>query len=228
LSGRDNFLRPSRESHPKIRFWTRTDYDKYIENAESGSGTRGKVPWLELEDGGPVTVEQLRAICKAIRAAWAELVVQKMAPPTWSRICATGKKLVFDIVVKQFPLFQLDNDCWKLELLCINDYSSWRKNNLGTDGNWKDAPGKLLAKEELVEDDSDLVISESKRTVHNKNGKRQLSDDSEGLSHQDGRKNFKCMRQHFCSSHSNVHIAASPLLLTGTTGMRHSFFFLIY
>ncbi|KAG1727417.1 hypothetical protein EDB19DRAFT_1833112 [Suillus lakei] len=160
-------------------------------NAESGSGTRGKVPWLELEDGGPVTVEQLRAICKAIHAAWAELVIQKMAPPTWSRICTTGKKLVFDIVVKQFPLFQLDNDCWKLELLCINDYSPWRKNNLGTDRNWKDAPGKLLAKEELVEDDSDLVISESKCTVRNKNGKRQLSDDSESLAHQDGRKNFK-------------------------------------
>ncbi|KAG2157303.1 hypothetical protein DEU56DRAFT_750442 [Suillus clintonianus] len=113
LTGHDKVLRPSRESHPKIRFWTRTDYDKYIENAESGSGTRGKAPWLELEDGGPVTVEQLRAI------------------------------------------------------------------------------RKLLAKEELVEDDSDLVISESKCTVRNKNGKRQLSDDSESLAHQDGRKNFK-------------------------------------
>lgn len=61
-----------------------------------------------------------------------------------------------------------------------------------------------MGKEELVEDNLDLVISESKCTVHNKHGKRQLLDDSESLPHQDSRKNFKCMCQHFYSSHSNV------------------------
>ncbi|KAG2029388.1 hypothetical protein BDR03DRAFT_987793 [Suillus americanus] len=93
-----NKAHPLKDSHPKICFWSRADYDKYIENAESGTGTRGKAPWLELEDGRPVTIEQLKAICKVLHAAWAELVVQKLAPPTWSRICATGKKLVFDIM----------------------------------------------------------------------------------------------------------------------------------
>ncbi|KAG2366402.1 hypothetical protein BDR07DRAFT_1606947 [Suillus spraguei] len=164
-----------------------SDYDKYIENAESGTGTRGKAPWLELEDGRPVTIEQLKAIRKVLRAAWAELVVQKLAPPTWSRICATGKKLVFDIMVKQFPLFLFDHCGWKLELLCITDYSSWRKNNLGTDRNWKDVPGKLSAKEEHIDDLDELEVLELKRTEARAkgNGKRRLSDDSKTLVRQD-------------------------------------------
>ncbi|KAG1811860.1 uncharacterized protein BJ212DRAFT_1373696 [Suillus subaureus] len=178
---------PSKDSHPKICFWSQADYDKYIENAESGTGTRGKAPWLELEDGRPVTIEQLKAIRKVLRAAWAELVVQKLAPPTWSRICATGKKLVFDIMVKQFPLFLFDHCGWKLELLCITDYSSWRKNNLGTDRNWKDVPGKLSAKEEHIDDLDELEVLELKRTEARAkgNGKRRLSDDSKTLVRQD-------------------------------------------
>ncbi|KAG0704024.1 hypothetical protein DFH29DRAFT_914197 [Suillus ampliporus] len=111
------------------------------------------------------------------------------APPTWSRICATGKKLVFDIVVKQFPLFLFDHCGWKLELLCITDYSSWQKNNLGTDGNWKDAPGRFSAKEEHIDDSDELEvdISELKHTEPQAKGnsKRRLSDDSERLVRQD-------------------------------------------
>jgi hypothetical protein len=195
---RHNKVRPSKDSHPKIRFWSRADYDKYIENAESGTGTRGKAPWLELEDGRPVTIEQLKAIRKVLRAAWAELVVQKLAPPTWSRICATGKKLVFDIVVKQFPLFLFDHCGWKLELLCITDYSSWRKNNLGTDRNWKDVPEKLSAKEEHIDDSDELEVDilelKHTETRAKRNGKRRLSDDSKNLVRQDRLKKPKCMR----------------------------------
>ncbi|KAG1747769.1 uncharacterized protein EDB91DRAFT_1245260 [Suillus paluster] len=170
LTGHDK-VRPSQDSHPKICFWSRADYDKYIENAESGTGTQGKAPWLELED------------------AWAELVVQKLAPPTWSRICATRKKLVFDIVVKQFPLFLFDHCGWKLKLLCITDYPSWRKNNLGNNGNWKDLPGKLSVKEEHI-DDLDELDAEISELKHNGprakgNSKRRLSDDSKSLDHQD-------------------------------------------
>ncbi|KAG2031068.1 hypothetical protein BDR03DRAFT_986658 [Suillus americanus] len=154
-----NKARPLKDSHPKICFWSRADYNKYIENAESGTGTWGKAPWLELKDGRPVTIKQLKAICKVLRAAWAELVVQKLAPPTWSRICATGKKLVFDIM----------------------------KNNLGTDRNWKDIPGKLSAKEEHIDDLDELEVLELKRTEARAkgNGKRHLSDDSKTLVQQD-------------------------------------------
>ncbi|KAG1719623.1 uncharacterized protein EDB91DRAFT_1089239 [Suillus paluster] len=174
LTGHDK-VRPSQDSHPKICFWSRVDYDKYIENAESGTGTRGKAPWLELEDGKSVMVEQLKSICKALRAAWAELVVQKLAPPTWSRICATGKKLVFDIMVKQFPLFLFDHCGWKLKLLCITDYPSWRKNNLGNNGKLEGPTRQALK------------ISESKHDGPRAKGnsKRRLSDDSESLDRQD-------------------------------------------
>lgn len=59
--------------------------------------------------------------------------------------------------------------------------------------------------------DSDLVISESKHTVCNKTGKRQLSDDSESLVHQDGSKKSKCMHRYADDSHSNVDIIQQHL-----------------
>ncbi|KAG2341723.1 hypothetical protein BDR05DRAFT_1001562 [Suillus weaverae] len=134
-------------------------------------------------------VEQLKSIHKALHAAWAELVVQKLAPPTWSRICATGKKLVFNIMAKQFPLFLFDHCGWKLELLCITNYPSWHKNNLGNNRNWKDLPGKLSVKEEHIDnsDELDVEISELKHDGPRAKGnsKRHLSDDSESLVCQD-------------------------------------------
>ncbi|KAG1771362.1 hypothetical protein EV702DRAFT_1048990 [Suillus placidus] len=184
-----NKVCPSQDSHLKICFWSRADYNKYVENAKSGTGTWGKAPWLELVDGRSVTVDQFKSIRKVLRAAWAELVVQKLAPPTWSRICATGKKLVFDIVVKQFLLFLFNHCGWKLKLLCITNYPSWCKNNLGNNRNWKDLPSKLSVKEKHI-DDSDELDVELLESKHNGlqakgNGKRHLSDDSESLVCQD-------------------------------------------
>ncbi|KAG2049731.1 hypothetical protein BDR06DRAFT_1011813, partial [Suillus hirtellus] len=166
--------RPSRDAYPGIQFWTRTDFDKFAENPEHGGRNRGKAPWLELEDGHPVTTNILKAIHKAIREAWAELVNRGIAPPTYSRICATGKKLVYNLVVKQFPLLLLDNNGWKLELLCTNDYPSWQKNNLGLDGSWKDMSMRLAAKEEDLDDEAILLYSKGKNK-----GKQRLSDSSE-------------------------------------------------
>ncbi|KAG1823916.1 uncharacterized protein BJ212DRAFT_1296432 [Suillus subaureus] len=198
---------PLQDSHLKICFWSQADYDKYIENTESRTGTWGKAPWLELKDGKSVMVEQLKSICKALRTAWAELVVQKLAPPTWSRICATRKKLIFNIMVKQFLLFLFDHCGWKLKLLCITNYPSWHKNNLGNNRNWKDLPGKLSVKEEHINDldELDVEILESKHNGPQAKGnnKWHLSDNSESLVHQDHLKKPKLQL---------VDSAPSPLL----------------
>lgn len=194
LCPNNDISRPSRDAYPGIRFWTRTDFDTFAENPEHGGRNRGKAPWLELEDGHPVTSDTLKAIRKATRAAWAELVNRGMAPPTYSRICATGKKLVHDLVVKQFPLLLLDNNGWKLELLCTNDYPSWRKNNLGLDGSWKDMSTKLAAKEEDLDNGANLLHSKGK-------GKRCLSDSSE---FHDDQRDVKKSRS-MCCFYIHVH-----------------------
>lgn len=191
--------RPSRDTYSGIQFWTWTDFDKFAENPEHGGRNRGKAPWLELEDGRPVTTDILKAIRKAICEAWAELVNRGIAPPTYSRICATGKKLVYDLVVKQFPLLLLDNNGWKLELLCTNNYPSWRKNNLGLDGSWKDMSTRLAAKEEDLDDEAILLYSKGKNK-----GKQHLSDSSECHDDQHDVKKTRCMCHFYIHFHTNT------------------------
>lgn len=109
----------------------------------------GKAPWLEQPNGDRITPDQLRAIRASLRRAWAELVQRKIAPQTWTKISASAKALVYKIMVKGHPLIGLDGDGFKLDMLCVNDYSGWRKNHLGLNSEWKEpSSNKAEPKEE--------------------------------------------------------------------------------
>ncbi|KAG2114394.1 hypothetical protein DEU56DRAFT_761850 [Suillus clintonianus] len=115
----------------------------------------------------------------------------KLAPPT---ICATGKKLVFNIMVKQFPLFLFDHCGWKVKLLCITNYPSWRKNNIGNNRNWKDLPSKLSVKEEHINDSDELDVEHNGPQAKG-NSKQHLYDNSKSVVHQDHLKKPKALNR---------------------------------
>ncbi|KAG0692740.1 hypothetical protein DFH29DRAFT_882114, partial [Suillus ampliporus] len=146
---------------------------------------RGTTPYLEEEDGTHITNATLKSIRCRCRAAWAELVVKKLAPPTWARLCASGQTLMQNVMEKEFPLFWLDADGWKLTLLCTTDYPNWWKCHLDQDGSWKN-PDKTAAKHEAMgDDDGDGMHSDTKpirAPVFKSNGeKRERTDDSVAL-----------------------------------------------
>jgi hypothetical protein len=190
--------RPDRTSHPKVHFWRRSDYDTWLDSATVARMKRGTAPYLEEEDGTHVTNATLKSIRRRCRAAWAELVVKKLAPPTWARLCASGQTLMQHVMEKEFPLFRFDADGWKLTLLCTTDYPNWRKRHLDHDGNWKN-PDKNAAKREAMGDegDDDDMQSDSKSIVK-KGKKRERTDDSESEVIEVSDKRQKGLTASFC------------------------------
>ncbi|KAG1797245.1 hypothetical protein EV424DRAFT_1546678 [Suillus variegatus] len=173
--------RPNRISHPKVRFWLRSDYDRWLDNpmAQRTNGNRGTAPYLEDENGSPISSATLKSIRRGCRGVWAELVVKKLAPPTWARLCATGQKLVRTFMEKEFPIFRLDMDGWKLSLLCTTDYPNWRKTHIDNDSNWKNADKKVVKCEVIGGDDNmdgNMNDSEAKPLISMSKGKKRARD----------------------------------------------------
>lgn len=71
---------------------------------------------------------------------------------------------------RDFPIFRLNSDGWKLKLLCTNDYPNWRKNHLDFDGTrwtWKTSEKKAAKLETLSEDDMEPVFKhKGKKRAH--------------------------------------------------------------
>ncbi|KAI6021068.1 hypothetical protein EDC04DRAFT_2901502 [Pisolithus marmoratus] len=147
----------SKDEFPGLRFWVWSDYDSFTTLPEAQSMDCGKAPWLEQANGNPITADQLRAICASLRCAWAELVQCKLVLQMWTKISATAKSLVYKIMVKEHPLLGLDEDGFKLEMLCVNDYSGWRKNHLTLNGEWKEPSHKTEPKEAPKLEYTDIV-----------------------------------------------------------------------
>ncbi|KIN95643.1 hypothetical protein M404DRAFT_11108 [Pisolithus tinctorius Marx 270] len=166
-----------KEKHPAVHFWTKVDYDVFTLSPESQGLDCGKAPWLELENGDPLTSQQLSAVQTTLCSAWAKLVQCKLALPTWTKVSTSGKELIYEIMVKKHPLFALDNDRFKLKMLCVTDYPKWCKNHLTPTGKWKDASSsKAPLKEESEEASDGAVIS-----LLDLKGKKCESDDGGGL-----------------------------------------------
>lgn len=153
---------PTRNSHPKVQFWLQSDYNTWLNSATVSHIKRGTAPYLEEEDGTCITNVTLKSICRRCRTAWADLVVKKLAPPTWARLCASGQTMMWSIMETEFPVLWLDMDGWKLTLLCTTDYPNWWKCHLDQDGSWKN-PDKTAAKHEAMgDDDDDSMHSDAK------------------------------------------------------------------
>jgi hypothetical protein len=122
--------RPNPETHPHVRFWNKPDYLKWLDTAGADSGDRGKLPFLEDENGDPVPEAMIDSIRKSLRTAWSELADRKLAPSTWGKLSASGAQLVNGIMERAHPLFRLANNSWKLDYLATMSYSSWRRTHL--------------------------------------------------------------------------------------------------
>ena len=123
------------ERYPQVHFWMKLEFDAFTLSAEGQNAKQAAAPYLEQEDSKPVDPKNLAIFCNTLRSAWSKLVHLRIAPPTWTKICATGRETVCNIMIKAHPIFALDKDSFKLEMLCIADYSHWHCNNLTSSGN---------------------------------------------------------------------------------------------
>ena len=164
-----------RERYPQVHFWTKLEFDAFTLSAEGQNAKRGTAPYLEQENGKPVDPKDLAVFRNTLHSAWSELVHLRIAPPTWTKVCATGRETVHNIMIKAHPIFALDKDGFKLEMLCIADYSRWHRNNLTSSGNWKESSSRQASiKQESTEESfssiSPLVTKGKKREVDTTDG----------------------------------------------------------
>lgn len=143
------------ETHPKVRFWTRKDYEDWLDSPEAGGSNRGLYAYLEDKNGDVPTSEMLTKIRRALRAGWIELTQCKIAPDTWGRASTTALRFIQAHMEKDFPLFKLAESGWKLEHLCMKTYSAWRTKHLDDNGNLKRTTHDMI-KGEALDDDDDL------------------------------------------------------------------------
>jgi hypothetical protein len=132
----DAAQRPSPQTHPKVQFWNKADYFKWLDSADAANAVgRGKLAFLEDENGDPIPETTIDAIRKALRAAWSELLIRKLAPLTWGKLTASGAQLINSLMENAYPLFKLANNGWKLDYLATMSYSSWRRHHIDDFGN---------------------------------------------------------------------------------------------
>jgi hypothetical protein len=85
--------RPSCLIHPYIQFWTNKDFTAWLDSPDGHHANHRKVPYLEDENGDPLTDMLIKAIQKLLCSAWAELIRCKLAPKTWGKASATARQV---------------------------------------------------------------------------------------------------------------------------------------
>ncbi|KAG9312820.1 hypothetical protein JVU11DRAFT_6237 [Chiua virens] len=141
--------RPTKETHPHIKFWTLAAYHEWLLKPEAQSGVFGKEPYLEEENGDPVSDHRLSDIRERIRKGWAELVNIGRAPAVWGELDQTGRDTFHKCVEEKFPLFKCAENGWKLERIARLSYSAWHGHHVGEDGKWLKPADKKKRKSEL-------------------------------------------------------------------------------
>lgn len=129
---------PTKATHPGIRFWTRDDFNKWLDLIEQQDEKRGKEPYLEEEDGSAVDHSRLTIIRRTVRSGFSELRNMKRAPRVWGDLDATGRQFFHSYMESNFPLFRCAVAGWKLDNLARSMYPSWKKGRTDQNGNWVD------------------------------------------------------------------------------------------
>ncbi|KAG1905033.1 uncharacterized protein F5891DRAFT_1183702 [Suillus fuscotomentosus] len=166
--GSNDTNHPTPQTHPKIHFWTQIDYIEWLDTSMGRLSDRGKLGYLEDENGGPIATTMVKGIRKALRAGWCELTNRKLAPKTWGVLSASGRKLIHTLMEDAYPLLKFADGGWKLEYLASTSYSAWHRTYLTDYRNWK---SRNHGNEDDDDDESDNGNTGNSRSS-NSNGKK--------------------------------------------------------
>ncbi|KAF9230876.1 hypothetical protein BU15DRAFT_68822 [Melanogaster broomeanus] len=126
------------ETHSDVKFWNRANWVKWSEGAENQlKSSRGAISYLEGENGEVININTVKAIRASMRDAWNELVRHDLSPASWGRASTTSRKLFQSLMEKDWPIFKLCNDGWKLDYLACVPYPGWKRAHLDDNGHMK-------------------------------------------------------------------------------------------
>lgn len=164
---------PTRESHPNVRFWTKKNFEDWLDSAEAQGSDRGIYAYLEDPNGNVPSSETLGNMRKTLRGAWRELGERNMAPETWGKASTSARQFVRSTMEMAFPLLKFAENGWKLEYICTRSYPAWSKRYLDESGNLKRTTRDTV-KEEAADEEEDFQdhsLSGKKRKGHTETGR---------------------------------------------------------
>ncbi|KAI6016304.1 hypothetical protein BKA83DRAFT_4497931 [Pisolithus microcarpus] len=137
---------PMHELHPNVHFWTKKNFEDWLDSAEAQGSDRRIYAYLEDPNGNVPSSEMLRNMQKTLRGAWRELA---------------------------FPLLKFAENGWKLEYICTRSYPTWSKRYLDESGNLKRTTRDTVKEEATNEEEDfqDHSLSGKKRKGHTEMGR---------------------------------------------------------
>jgi hypothetical protein len=126
-----------RADYPKVKFWTKEEWDNHKSCLKDISGPKSKGPeraskgvnttalYIENEDGMPVsgaTVGQMRV---AAQMVWIKLFERGKALSTWGKASLEARNLYYSELEKRWGLLQCCENHWKADALATANYSQW-------------------------------------------------------------------------------------------------------
>ena len=157
---------PTRVTHANIKFWTIEDFEKWLLTPEGQAANRGKEPFLEEENGDPVSDQRVSDIKACMRSAFCELVNMKRAPQVWGEIDTTGRQTFHSLMEKSYPLFRCAENGWKLDRLARSTYPAWRRFHLDENMNWKSSDERKLCLKRKNTGEESLVPTKLQRCIY--------------------------------------------------------------
>jgi hypothetical protein len=132
-------LRPLRENHRQINYWTQRDWLSYKSGVQKSQVTPaedqvGTFDFIESEDGVPVSSERVTAIRRTSRELFAsiQLIWEKhgrSVPETWGRMTHSNKDFYRQKMKEEYPELGFCEGDWKCEHLATQIYPGWHRNH---------------------------------------------------------------------------------------------------
>ncbi|KAG8220305.1 hypothetical protein J3R82DRAFT_3563 [Butyriboletus roseoflavus] len=112
------------QNNEKIRFWTHTSFNAYVNSAEDLAKKESTVlvTFLEDENGVIHTRVVIKSLQKDLKTVFQDLVIKGVAPKSWGKASASAKNIVRDYMEHNWSSFWLAENGWKLEHLASLNY----------------------------------------------------------------------------------------------------------
>ncbi|KAL4065032.1 hypothetical protein V8B97DRAFT_2025816 [Scleroderma yunnanense] len=151
------------ETHPNMHFWTKKNFNDWLDSTEAEESDCRIYAYLEEESGKVPSSEMLANIHRSLHAGWRELTQSNMALETWGKASIKAHQFLRFTMEKAFPLFKFTENRWKLKYICTKMYPAWSKCYLDKNRKLKCKTCDAVKEEALNKPEEDYKLSSKKQ-----------------------------------------------------------------
>lgn len=116
-----------RNDFEDVKFWTRAEWNTYIDRQNEKGNTPSKLGFLYRQDGQMIEDARLTAINKRAQELWVELYHERQNPSTWSNKTRTAADFFSNSMRLEFEEFRYCDNDWKIEAYATLRYPDFAR-----------------------------------------------------------------------------------------------------